>query len=81
MLTNSPEMSLKFSTLVDLLCYRAQNNPHQKIYTFLQDGEIEAGSLTYQEVDRQGRAIAVLKLRFRCYRNLIYWQDLIIDVN
>ncbi len=58
MLTNSPEMSLKFSTLVDLLCYRAQNNPHQKIYTFLQDGEIEAGSLTYQEVDRQARAIA-----------------------
>ncbi len=58
MLTNSPELSLKFSTLVDLLRYRAQNHPHQKIYTFLQNGETEAGSLTYQEVDRQAQAIA-----------------------
>ncbi len=58
MLTNSPELSEKFSTLADLLRYRSQNNPDPKIYTFLQDGEIEAGSLTYPEVERQAQAIA-----------------------
>jgi acyl-CoA synthetase (AMP-forming)/AMP-acid ligase II len=47
-----------FSTLVDLLSYRAQHQPDQTGYIFLQDGETEAGRLTYQELDRQARAIA-----------------------
>jgi len=46
------------STLVDLLGYRAQNQSHQTAYTFLQDGETQADSLTYKELDRQARAIA-----------------------
>lgn len=47
----------KLSNLVDLLSYRAQNQPEQTAYTFLQDGE-EAGRLTYQELEQQARTIA-----------------------
>lgn len=49
---------MKFSTLVDLLHYRSVHQSDQKTYTFLQDGETEAGNLTYQELDLQARAIA-----------------------
>jgi acyl-CoA synthetase (AMP-forming)/AMP-acid ligase II len=48
-----------FATLVDLLSYRAKENSAQKAYTFLQRGEIEANSLTYKELDRQAKAIAL----------------------
>ncbi len=48
----------KLSTLVELLSYRAQNQPDQTAYTFLQDGETESGSLTYRELDQQARTIA-----------------------
>ncbi|WP_016949104.1 fatty acyl-AMP ligase [Anabaena sp. PCC 7108] len=48
----------RFSTLIELLIYRAQNQPQQKAYTFLQDGEREEVSLTYQELDQKARAIA-----------------------
>lgn len=46
------------SSLVDLLSYRAQNHSASTAYTFLQDGETEAGSVTYEELDTQARAIA-----------------------
>jgi 1-acyl-sn-glycerol-3-phosphate acyltransferase len=48
----------EISSLVDLLCYRAQQNPLAIAYTFLLDGEKEAQSLTYQDLDIQARAIA-----------------------
>ncbi|MCU0532510.1 MAG: fatty acyl-AMP ligase [Hydrococcus sp. Prado102] len=48
----------EFSTLVDLLRYRAQAQIDRRAYTFLQDGETEDASLTYQELDRRARAIA-----------------------
>ncbi len=47
-----------YSTLVELLCDRAQHMPQQKAYTFLADGETESGTLTYGELDQQARAIA-----------------------
>ncbi|MEC4985377.1 MAG: fatty acyl-AMP ligase [Oscillatoria sp. PMC 1068.18] len=47
-----------FSTLIDLLRDRAENEPDRQIYTFLSDGETISGSLTYQELDRQAKAIA-----------------------
>src|SRR6476661_7891088 len=50
--------NLKFSTLVDLLRYRSLHQPAQLAFTFLQDGETESSSLTYQELDRSARAIA-----------------------
>ena len=48
----------KFPTLIELLIYRAQNQPAKKAYTFLRDGEVEEASLTYHELDRKARAIA-----------------------
>lgn len=48
----------EYSTLVELLRYRAQHQPHQLAYTFLADGERESGRITYGELDRQARAIA-----------------------
>ena len=50
-------VDLNFSTLVELLEYRAQANPEIKAYTFLADGEIEQAHLTYDALDREARAI------------------------
>ncbi|WDD36937.1 fatty acyl-AMP ligase (plasmid) [Nostoc sp. UHCC 0926] len=47
-----------FSTLVELLIYRAQNQSEQKAYTFLQSTDTEAASLTYRELHVQAQAIA-----------------------
>ncbi|MUG96207.1 amino acid adenylation domain-containing protein [Scytonema sp. UIC 10036] len=49
---------MKVPTLVSLLQYRAQHQPNKLAFTFLRDGETESASLTYQELDRQARAIA-----------------------
>ncbi|EAZ89252.1 fatty acyl-AMP ligase [Crocosphaera chwakensis] len=50
------------SNLVDLLRYRAINQPHQKAYTFLKDGETESISLTYEELDLEAKNIATKML-------------------
>lgn len=47
----------ELSTLIDLLRWRASQQPEQRIYTFLQDGEIERDHLTLAELDRQARSI------------------------
>ncbi|BAZ09586.1 AMP-dependent synthetase and ligase [Calothrix sp. NIES-4071] len=49
---------LKFLTWIDLLRYRALNQPNQIAYIFLQDGETETATLTYQQLDTFSRAIA-----------------------
>ncbi len=55
----STETECKLATLVDLLGYRAHNQSESTAYTFLQDdGETEAGRLTYKELDLKARAIA-----------------------
>lgn len=46
------------STLVQLLRWRAENQPHKVAYTFLGNSGEDEVSLTYQELDRQARAIA-----------------------
>jgi acyl-CoA synthetase (AMP-forming)/AMP-acid ligase II len=46
-----------FTSLVDLLVYRAENQPDQIAYTFLR-GETEAEKITYKELDRKARVIA-----------------------
>ena len=48
----------KFSTLVELLRYRASSQPERLAYIFLRDGEIEEARLTYGELDQKARAIA-----------------------
>ncbi|MFZ5830497.1 MAG: aminotransferase class I/II-fold pyridoxal phosphate-dependent enzyme [Planctomycetota bacterium] len=46
------------STLVELLRHRARCQPGDVAYTILVDGEDDRVDLTYQELDRQARAIA-----------------------
>jgi acyl transferase domain-containing protein/acyl-CoA synthetase (AMP-forming)/AMP-acid ligase II/pimeloyl-ACP methyl ester carboxylesterase len=50
----------KYTTFVELLRGKAHSVPGQVAFTFLQDGETEAGQLTYQDIDRQARAIAAM---------------------
>lgn len=50
-------------SLVDLLRCRAQATPDRCAYTFLADGEREAASLTYAELDARCRAVAALLQR------------------
>jgi acyl-CoA synthetase (AMP-forming)/AMP-acid ligase II/acyl carrier protein len=47
-------------SLIALLQSRATHQPHQVAFTFLQDGELEEVRLTYEELDRQARAIGAL---------------------
>lgn len=57
---NSKQLkSGKFTTLVELLRWRAENQPDSRAYTFLVDGETQEIHLTYAELDRQARSIAV----------------------
>ncbi|MBK1986466.1 fatty acyl-AMP ligase [Sphaerospermopsis aphanizomenoides BCCUSP55] len=49
-----------FSTLVELLRWRATYEQDKLAYTFLIDGKKEGSPLTYQELDRQARAIGAL---------------------
>ncbi|MGD2115813.1 MAG: fatty acyl-AMP ligase, partial [Acidobacteriota bacterium] len=57
MLIDSERAPVHCSSLVELLRIRAAERPTDVAYTFLADGEEEAGSLTYGELDRQARAI------------------------
>jgi len=47
-----------FSTLVELLRYRAEHQKDRIAYIFLADGESKEISITYGELDRQAKAIA-----------------------
>lgn len=57
-LDNLPLTKFDISTLIDLLTHRAIHQPNQIAYTFLIDGHTKEISVTYQELDRQSRAIA-----------------------
>ena len=46
------------NSLVDVLRTRAHEVPERVAYTFLVDGEAEAVTLTYGELDQQARSIA-----------------------
>lgn len=52
--------TVELSSLVELLRWRAQEQPERLAYTFLTDGETEGGRMTYSELDRRARAIAAL---------------------
>ena len=48
----------KHITLIDRIQAQAETQPHKVAFTFLADGETELNRLTYQQLDRQARAIA-----------------------
>jgi|688.fasta_scaffold73197_5 acyl-CoA synthetase (AMP-forming)/AMP-acid ligase II len=68
--------TFKFSTLVELLHYRAIHEPQQPIYTFLVDGETEEVSITYQKLEQRVQDIAahLQLLGFRGERVLLIYQ-------
>src|ERR1017187_1220755 len=45
-------------SLVDVLRFRALQQPEKVAFTFLADGETEQSSLTYGELDQKVRALA-----------------------
>ena len=49
-----------FVSLVHLLVERAKAQPDQRAYTYLVDGITESDTLTYRQLDRQSREIAVM---------------------
>jgi acyl-CoA synthetase (AMP-forming)/AMP-acid ligase II len=52
--------SSEVSSLVELLRWRAREQPEHAIYTYLVDGETEGADLTYEALDSQSRAIGAL---------------------
>ncbi len=50
--------AFEFSTLIDLLRWRASNQPEQRLYTFLTDGDDSPPSFSFAELDRQARIVA-----------------------
>ena len=47
----------KFSTLIDLLQYRASKTPDRTAFIFLEEGESETARITYDELHQRARAI------------------------
>jgi len=45
------------STLVEMVRHRARTQPHDIAFSYLVDGELEQIDVTYEELDRQARAI------------------------
>src|SRR5215471_1256444 len=49
---------LDFETIVSVLRWRAENQPEQVLYKFLEDGEVESSSITFERLDSAARSIA-----------------------
>ena len=56
---------VEFSTLVEVLRWRALQQPEQRTYTYLLDGETEGDHLTYAALDCQARSIGALLQSYR----------------
>ena len=54
----------KFSTLGELLHFRALTEPQKRIYTFLVDGNVDAVHFTLGEIEHQARCIGGLLQHF-----------------
>jgi acyl-CoA synthetase (AMP-forming)/AMP-acid ligase II/alkylation response protein AidB-like acyl-CoA dehydrogenase/acyl carrier protein len=53
------ETGCEFLTAIDLLRHQSRYQASKTAFQFLQDGEVEAGHLTFQQLDQQARAIAI----------------------
>jgi acyl-CoA synthetase (AMP-forming)/AMP-acid ligase II len=56
---------VEFSSLVEVLRWRALQQPEQRAYTYLLDGEVEGDHLTYAALDCQARSIGALLQSYR----------------
>lgn len=56
---------VEFSTLVEILRWRALQQPEQRTYIYLVDGEAEGDDLTYAALDCQARSIGALLQSYR----------------
>jgi amino acid adenylation domain-containing protein len=61
----------RFSTLVDLLRYRAQHQPDDRAFTFLLDGELDEAHISFAELDTQARAIAATLQQHNALNNRV----------
>jgi acyl-CoA synthetase (AMP-forming)/AMP-acid ligase II len=52
-------MTPDFHSLVSMLCHRALHHGNRRAYTFIADSENENAVLTYEQLDRRARVIAV----------------------
>ena len=59
------EPAVEFSTLVEILGWRASQQPELRTYTYLLDGEAEGDHLTYAALDCQARSIGALLQSYR----------------
>jgi acyl-CoA synthetase (AMP-forming)/AMP-acid ligase II len=59
-IAHSTPPTARFSTLIELLRWRASQETDKLAYMFLIDGKTEGPTLTYGEFDRQARAIGAL---------------------
>ncbi len=55
----NPIAGTGIATLVDLLRHRAEENRFERAYVFLEDGERDESVMSYADLDRRARAIAV----------------------
>ncbi len=53
----SPQ-DIELASIVELARYRARQQPRDRAYVYLKDGEIESEVLSYEALDRRARAIA-----------------------
>ncbi|UCJ13788.1 MAG: aminotransferase class I/II-fold pyridoxal phosphate-dependent enzyme [Phormidium sp. PBR-2020] len=51
-------LDLEFATLVDILEFRAREQPKQTAFTFLVDGEAETNTVNYEELNLRSKVIA-----------------------
>lgn len=58
--TDFTDPPAQFSTLIEMLRWRALRHPEQQIHTYLLDGETEGDHLTHVALDGQARSIAAL---------------------
>jgi len=56
---------LEFSTLVEILRWRALQQPEQRVFTYLPDGEAEGDHLTHAALECQARSIGALLQSYR----------------
>jgi acyl-CoA synthetase (AMP-forming)/AMP-acid ligase II len=59
------ELALELPTLVEILRWRARQQPEIRTYTYLIDGEAEGDHLTHAALDYQARSIAAVLQSYR----------------